>query len=101
MILKSDLLKKARLEEICNIQHERLSVMINKIRVRLSTGQITTDNLHVWFQEYEREMRSYEIPVKEFNIEDPPDYGDVFKPTEVPVLPKKNKSSEKESLTKE
>ena len=98
MILKSDLLKKARLEEICNIQHERLSVMINKIRVRLSTGQITTDNLHVWFQEYEREMRSYEIPVKEFNIEDPPDYGDVFKPTEVPVLPKKNKSSEKESL---
>ena len=35
MILKSDLLKKARLEEICNIQHERLSVMMNKIRVRL------------------------------------------------------------------
>ena len=43
-------------------------------------------------------MRSYEIPVREFNIEDPPDYGDVFKPTEVPVLPKKVKSSEKESL---
>ena len=34
MILKSDLLKKARLEEICNIQHERVSVMMNKIRVR-------------------------------------------------------------------
>ena len=49
-------------------------------------------------QEYEREMRSYEIPVREFNIEDPPDYGDVFKPTEVPVLPKKVKSSEKEVL---
>ena len=43
-------------------------------------------------------MRSYEIPVREFNIEDPPDYGDVFKPTEVPVLPKKVKSSEKEAL---
>ena len=51
-----------------------------------------------WLQEYEREMRSYEIPVREFNIEDPPDYGDVFKPTEVPVLPKKVKSSEKEAL---
>ena len=43
-------------------------------------------------------MRSYEIPVKEFNIEDPPDYGDVFKPTEVPVMPKKMRSSDKESL---
>lgn len=37
MILKSDLLKKARLEEICNIQHERVSVMMNKIRVRWQT----------------------------------------------------------------
>lgn len=43
-------------------------------------------------------MRSYEIPVREFNIEDPPDFGDVFKPTEVPILPKKVKASEKESL---
>ena len=49
-------------------------------------------------QEYEREMRSYEIPVREFNIEDPPDYGDVLKPTEVPVLPRKVKSPEKEAL---
>ena len=32
-ILKSDLLKKQRLEEICNSQHDRLSQMINKIRV--------------------------------------------------------------------
>ena len=32
-ILKSDLLKKQRLEEICNSQHDRLSLMINKIRV--------------------------------------------------------------------
>ena len=32
-ILKSDLLKKQRLEEICNNQHERLSLMFNKIRV--------------------------------------------------------------------
>ena len=43
-------------------------------------------------------MRSYEIPVREFNIEDPPDYGDVLKPTEVPVLPRKVKSPEKEAL---
>ena len=40
-------------------------------------------------QEYEAEMRSYQIPVKEFFIEDPPDYGDVFIPTPVPILTKK------------
>ena len=34
-------------------------------------------------------MRSYQIPVKEFFIEDPPDYGDVFIPTPVPILTKK------------
>ena len=34
-------------------------------------------------------MRSYEIDVKEFFMEDPPDYGDVFIPTPVPILTKK------------
>ena len=40
-------------------------------------------------QEYEAEMRSYQIAVKEFFIEDPPDYGDVLVPTPVPILTKK------------
>ena len=34
-------------------------------------------------------MRSYQIAVKEFFIEDPPDYGDVLVPTPVPILTKK------------
>ena len=34
-------------------------------------------------------MRSYQIPVKEFLIEDPPDYSDVLIPTPVPILTKK------------
>ena len=36
-------------------------------------------------------MRSYQIPVKEFFIEQTPDYGDVFQPTPVPILTKKVK----------
>ena len=34
-------------------------------------------------------MRSYQIAVKEFFIEDPPDLGDVLVPTPVPILTKK------------
>ena len=43
-ILKSDLLKKQRLEEICNSQHDRLSLMINKIRVG-KTGMTLIDKV--------------------------------------------------------
>ena len=33
-ILKSDQLKKQRLEEICRLQHEQLGAVMDKIRVR-------------------------------------------------------------------
>ena len=33
-ILKSDQLKKQRLEEICRLQHEQLGAVMEKIRVR-------------------------------------------------------------------
>jgi len=43
-------------------------------------------------------MRSYQIPVKQFLIEDPPDYSDVLKPTYVPILTKKKIKKEKEAF---
>jgi len=79
-ILKSDQLKKQKLEEICRMQHEQITVIMDKIR------------------EYEGEMRSYQIPVKQFLIEDPPDYSDVLKPTYVPILTKKKIKKEKEAF---
>ena len=37
-ILKSDQLKKQRLEEICRLQHEQLGAVMDKIRVRYTSS---------------------------------------------------------------
>lgn len=50
---------------------------------------ISPHHILILFKEYEAEMRSYQIAVKDFFIEDPPDLGDVFLPTPVPILTKK------------
>eukprot|EP00090_Calanus_glacialis_P016228 TRINITY_DN25448_c0_g1_i1.p1 TRINITY_DN25448_c0_g1~~TRINITY_DN25448_c0_g1_i1.p1 ORF type:complete len:462 (-),score=110.84 TRINITY_DN25448_c0_g1_i1:50-1435(-) len=58
-ILKSDQIKKQKLEEKCRIQ----DLQKRKLMMKL--------------QEYEREMKSYGIPVKEFSVQDLSDIKDI------------------------